>query len=124
MQMWDPKSLGDEAPPLPEWDNAMLSQFRKELVIDMLYCPENEKNDTLEDVINLPQRRVADRGKKIQLKDPWTNPRTKSLVRRTKRAPKGKKRAPTSECNSLVRTTLIWFFNFSFGCAFVCLMDI
>ncbi|MED6208268.1 hypothetical protein PIB30_043475 [Stylosanthes scabra] len=29
MQMWDPNSLGDEAPPLPHWNNVELSQFRK-----------------------------------------------------------------------------------------------
>ncbi|MED6145344.1 hypothetical protein PIB30_024245 [Stylosanthes scabra] len=95
MQMWDPKSLGVEVPPLPEWDNDELRQFRKELVMDMLYCAENESNDSLEEAIKLSQRRVENRGKKIHLKDSWTNPRTKSLVRRAERAPKGKQRMAT-----------------------------
>ncbi|MED6213722.1 hypothetical protein PIB30_096012 [Stylosanthes scabra] len=65
MQIWDPKSLGDEGPPLPPWDNATLSQFRKELVMDMLYCAQNVSKDALEEAFMLQQRRVADRGKKI-----------------------------------------------------------
>ncbi|MED6115955.1 hypothetical protein PIB30_095636, partial [Stylosanthes scabra] len=84
MKMWDPKSMSDDAPPLPQWDNDKLSQFRKELVMDMLYCAENVSNDSLEEVIKLPQKFFENRGKKIHLNDPWT----KLLVRRAERAPK------------------------------------
>ncbi|XLT86874.1 hypothetical protein HN873_008627, partial [Arachis hypogaea] len=90
MEMWDPKSLAEDELNMPIWNKAQLQQIQKEIVTDILICKDNISRSEIDGVLNVPCRHVKDRGKKKNLEDHWTNPRTRSLVRRAERAKKAK----------------------------------
>ncbi|XLT43971.1 hypothetical protein HN873_036575 [Arachis hypogaea] len=91
MEMWDPKSLAEDELNMPIWNTiSELQQIRKEIVTDILLCKDNISRSEINGVLNVPCRHLEDRGKKKNLEDPWTNPRTRSLVRRAERDKKVK----------------------------------
>ncbi|XLT65842.1 hypothetical protein HN873_022281 [Arachis hypogaea] len=91
MEMWDPKSLADDELNMPIWTTTHLQQIWKEIVTDILICKDNICRSEVDGVLNVPCRHMEDRGKKKTLEDPWTNPRTRSLVRRAELAKKAKR---------------------------------